>query len=114
MPICVASCSKAAMRLAVDGWVENSLSMPVPDSGLMMNRCAVAGFCSAGIFSISCAVRSASVEYVVGATVVLFAGPRLGRLSYTQPQAASAPTGFDLGRGRFYFSAPCGPPPHRP
>jgi len=32
--------------------------MRAPESGLMMNKCAVAGLCSAGTFSISCAAAS--------------------------------------------------------
>ena len=42
----------AAMRFSVAGWVENRLSMRWPDSGLMMNICAVAGLCSAVSFGI--------------------------------------------------------------
>src|SRR4030095_15181179 len=49
-PISAASCCKAAMRFSVHGWVATRLSMRAPESGLTMNRCAAAGFCSAGIF----------------------------------------------------------------
>ena len=47
-----ASRCSAAIRFSVDGWVENRLSMPRPDSGLMMKRCAVAGLRSAVLFGI--------------------------------------------------------------
>src|SRR6187402_322087 len=38
---------RRAIRSSVGGWVENRPEMP-PCSGLMMNRCAVAGLASAG------------------------------------------------------------------
>ncbi len=40
------------MRLPVSGWVENRLSIRSPDSGLMMNMCAVCGLCSAVLFTV--------------------------------------------------------------
>src|SRR5262249_26178587 len=47
-PISAASFSTSAMRFSVLGWVEKRLSMPSPERGLIMNRCAVAGAASAG------------------------------------------------------------------
>ena len=46
-PISAASCCNAAMRFSVEGCVVNRLSTPWPESGLMMNMCAVAGLRSA-------------------------------------------------------------------
>ena len=46
---------QGAMRFSVEGCVVNRLSMPCPDSGLMMNMCAVAGLRSASMFGIWCA-----------------------------------------------------------
>ena len=43
------------MRFSVAGWVENRLSMRWPESGLMMNMCAVAGLRSASSFGMTCA-----------------------------------------------------------
>src|SRR5262249_45793873 len=40
-------CNNASMRSLVGGWLLNSPSRP-PSEGLMMNRCAVAGFASSG------------------------------------------------------------------
>ena len=54
-PVVRASCCRAAIRLAVFGWVENRLSMRSPLSGLTMNICAVAGLRSAASFGIWCA-----------------------------------------------------------
>src|SRR5690606_9357711 len=56
-PISRARSISAAMRFSVAGWVENRLSTPWPDNGLMMNMCAVAGLRSALSFS----MRSAAV-----------------------------------------------------
>ena len=42
-----ASNSSAAMRLSVFGWVANRSSMPRPQSGFTMNRCAEEGCASA-------------------------------------------------------------------
>ena len=50
-PRCANSWS-AAILLAVFGWVENKLSMPRPDNGLMINIWAVAGLFSAVSFPI--------------------------------------------------------------
>src|SRR5215468_8259664 len=47
-PISAAIFSSSAMRFSVLGWVEKRLSMPSPERGLIMNRCAVAGAASAG------------------------------------------------------------------
>src|SRR5688572_7306763 len=55
-PISIDNCCNAAMRFSGAGWVANRLSQPCPPvSGLMMNRCAVAGLASAVGFSIWCA-----------------------------------------------------------
>ena len=40
------------MRFSVAGWVEKRLSIRAPESGLMMKRCAIAGFRSAASFGI--------------------------------------------------------------
>jgi len=50
------------MRFSVEGCVENRLSRPRPDSRLMMNKGAVAGFCSAEPFSIF-NLMSASIDF---------------------------------------------------
>ena len=44
-PAAPAICRRRATRFAVLGWVENRLSTLCACSGLMMNMCAVAGFC---------------------------------------------------------------------
>src|ERR1700722_11089419 len=38
--------SSRAIRSSVDGWVENRRMRVWPENGLMMNKCAVAGFTS--------------------------------------------------------------------
>src|SRR5688572_1994734 len=53
MPPSIAS--RRSMRSCVFGCVEKRLSAPRPDSGLMMNRCAVAGLDSAALFGICAA-----------------------------------------------------------
>src|SRR4051794_36023030 len=45
--IVAASSRRAAMRFSDEGWVENKLSIPFPESGLMMKSGAVAGWRSA-------------------------------------------------------------------
>src|SRR6516162_3424881 len=42
-PISRDNSSSAAIRFSVDGWVENKLSIPRPDSGLIIKRGAVVG-----------------------------------------------------------------------
>ena len=42
-PISRDNFSSSATRFSVDGWVENKLSIPRPDSGLMIKRGAVVG-----------------------------------------------------------------------
>ena len=51
-PISCAKALSAAIRFSVAGWVENRLSTPWPDSGLMMKSEAVAGRRSASGFGI--------------------------------------------------------------
>jgi hypothetical protein len=50
--------SNSAMRFSVDGWVENKLSIPRPESGLMMKRWAVAGCASALSLGTASAMRA--------------------------------------------------------
>ena len=57
-PVRIASSRSLRMRFSVEGCVVNRLSNDRPCSGLTMNRCAVAGFCSAGAFSIRRALDS--------------------------------------------------------
>ena len=66
------------MRFSVDGCVENRLSIPRPESGLMMKRWAVAGCASAlsfGTASAMCAILTSAVASASGRP--LMRAPRL-------------------------------------
>lgn len=57
-------CSSRVIRSSIGGWVLNSFRNPPPESGLTINRCAVAGVASIGIFRLKASsFRNALARY---------------------------------------------------